>query len=139
MRKKLSEAHMGIRQTPESWKKQQEAWAKKCKTPYSFTSLNGAVYNNIHNLRAFAREHNLGPNGRMLTLLHREKIRYFKGWTKTGVSLPSYQLVSPTGDISKGMILKALCRQADVNYKMVHKYCLKKGKAYQGWMAKQLA
>jgi hypothetical protein len=136
MRKKLSEAHKGIRPTERAKANQRATWARKCKTPYSFTSPEGKVYDNVRNLREFAREHNL--NARALGLLWTGKIRYFKKWTKTGISLPSYQLVSPTKHIFTGMLLKKLCIDNNVNYKMVHKYCLGMNKPYQGWMAKQL-
>lgn len=123
--------------TKKSWEKQQLAWAKKCKTPYSFTSPDGTVYNDVRNLRAFAREHELSFG--CLRALISGKIRQHKEWIKTGNALPSYQLVSPNGSISTGTFLKNLCMNACVNYKMVHKYCIKIGKPYQGWMAKQLA
>jgi hypothetical protein len=139
MRQKLSEAHLGQRQTPEARAKQIATWEKKCKQPYSFTSPEGVVYPNVRNLRAFAREHNLGPNGRPLTQLHRGDIRYYRGWTKTGVSLPSYELRSPTGSITRGMFLKDLCRAGSINYKMIHKYCIGRSKPYRGWIAKCLA
>ena len=138
MRKKLSAAHKGLRNTPESIAKQVATWASKCKHPYSFTAPDGNVYSDVRNLRAFAREH---PelSARVLGQLHNEKIRYCNGWTKTGCKPPLYELYSPEGYYFQGMILKDLCRKNGVNYKMVHKYCLKYNKPYQGWMAKRLA
>jgi len=139
MKRKLSKSHMGQKQTPEAKAQQQTTWANKCKHPYSFTSPDGTVYNDIRNLRAFARGHNLGPNGRVLTQLHRGEIRYYKGWTKTGSKPPLYELYSPEGYYFQGMILKDLCRKNGINYKMIHKYCIKMNKPYQGWIAKRLA
>lgn len=139
MRKKLSEAHKGMRNTPESIAKQVATWASKCNHPYSFTAPDGNVYSDVRNLRAFAREHNLGPNGRPLTLLHRGTIRSFKGWAKTGVPLSSYELCSPEGTTTRGHYLKVLCRKNNINYKMIHKYCIKRDKPYLGWTAKRLA
>lgn len=134
MRKKLSIAHLGHQQTPEAKQKQIESWKKKCKTSYSFTSPDGIIYNDIRNLREFARQH---PEltARTLGLLYSEKIQYCNGWTKTGVVLPSYELTSPTGTIFRGMLLKQLCIEGRVNYKMIHKYCIKMNKPYKGWMA----
>lgn len=138
MRQKLSLAHIGQKQTPESIAKQIATWTGKCKVPYSFTSPDGKIFNDVRNLRAFARQHNLGPNGRALTLLHRGKLHCFKGWTKTGVSLIRFQLESPSGIIEQGAFLKPMCISNNINYKMIHKYCIKMGKPYRGWMAKQL-
>jgi group I intron endonuclease len=139
MRKKLSIAHLGQKQTPEAKAKQMASWEEKCKNPYSFTSPDGVVYSNVRNLRAFAREHNIGITGRELTLLHRGKIRYFKKWTKTGIPLPDYKLISPNGTETRGTFLKELCKAAGINYKMIHKYCIKNNKPYVGWMASQIA
>lgn len=134
MRKKLSIAHLGQRQTPEAKQKQIESWKKKCNTPYSFTSPDGVVYNDVRNLREFSRQH---PEIEVTSLrkLHNEKIQYCNGWSKTGVVLPSYELTSPTGLVTRGMLLKQLCVEGGVNYKMVHKYCIKMNKSYKGWMA----
>lgn len=136
MLKKLSDAHKGIKPTAEAVAKQIATWESKCKHPYSFTSPNGVVYDDVRNLRRFAREHNL--DARSLALVYNGTLRYFKGWTRTGISMPSYQLVSPDGVITQGTFLKGLCRNASINYKMVHKYCLGQSKPYRGWMAKQL-
>ena len=138
MRKKLSVAHLGQKQTPQARDKQIETWKKKCNTFYSFTSPDGTVYDNVKNLREFTRQHpELDVN--TLRLLHKEKIQYCNGWSKTGVTLPLYELISPTGISTKGMLLKKLCVDANINYKMVHKYCIKQSKHYNGWMAKKLA
>lgn len=135
MRKKLSTAHRGMRPTPDAKLKQQASWAAKCRHPYSFTSPNGIVHDNIRNLRAFAREHIL--DARSLALLHRGSIHYFKGWIKTGTSMPSYQLCDPNGLTTRGPFLKHLCSAAGINYKMIHKYCIKNKKPYLGWMAEK--
>lgn len=138
MRKKLSIAHLGQRQTPEANQKQIKSWSNKCKTLYSFTSPEGIIYNDIRNLREFSRNF---PklNARALGLLYSEKIQYFNGWSKTGVILPSYELISPEGNITTGMLLKKLCIDGEINYKMIHKYCIKMNKPYKGWMAKKLS
>lgn len=135
--KKMSRSHLGQKPTPETKAKQIASWEAKCKTPYSFVSPSGVVCKNIRNLRAFAREHQLDP--RCLALLHQEQIRHHKGWTKTGTERPLYELYSPEGYYFQGMWLKDLCRKNGINYKMIHKYCIKFGKPYRGWMAKRLS
>jgi group I intron endonuclease len=134
---KMSLSHLGQKQTAEAKTKQLLSWEKKCKTPYSFTSPEGIVYSNIRNCRKFAREHNLDSG--CLLLLHKEKIYYFKGWIKTGSIRPLYELYSPTGYYFSGMFLKSLCKRNGINYKMIHKYCIKQNKPYQGWMARKIA
>lgn len=135
--KRMSLSHIGHRPTPEARAKQQTAWANRCKTPYSFTAPDGTVYGNVRNLRAFSREH---PEltARTLGQLHSGALHYYKKWTKTGVKLPFYQLRSPIGCSFNGNFLKHLCLKAEINYKMIHKYCIKMGKPYRGWMAEQL-
>lgn len=136
MRKKLSEAHKGIRPTEEAKTKQKETWARKCKTPYSFTAPDGTLYNDVRNLREFCRKHNLDMT--CLRMLHKGDIHQHKEWTKTGTPLSSYQLVSPSGHVFTGTFLKNLCIDAGVLYKSIHRRCIRQGKPHKGWMAKQL-
>ena len=134
---KLSNSHLGQKQTPESKKKQLLSWENKCKTPYSFTSPEGKVYDNVKNLRAFGRIHGISSVG--LKKIWDGKCRYVKGWIKTGTTPPVYELYSPDGYYFQGMILKQLCVKCGINYKMIHNYCIKQNKPYQGWMAKCLS
>ena len=134
---KMSKSHIGQKQTPKAKAQQQATWAKKCKRPYSFASPDGVVYNNVKNLRAFGREH--GIDATSLRFLWSGRNRYSNGWTKTGVSLPQYELRSPNGTISRGMLLKTLCINAEVRYKSIHRRCIKQHKPHKGWMAKCLA
>lgn len=132
--RKISLANTGRKQTTEAKEKQLHTWAKKCKHPYSFTSPDNVVYNNVRNLRAFAREHNIG-SGSSLRKLHQGKLHQVKGWIKTGTKRPFYELHSPDGLCYGGIFLKSLCQKGNVNYKMIHKYCIKYGKPYKGWTA----
>lgn len=130
-REKIKQAHLGMKQSEKTKEKKSFAWDKKCKTPYSFTSPDGIVYNNVRNLRRFGRKHNL--NAGCLRLLHNKKIKYHRGWFVTDIPPVYYKLISPDGLTLEGLVLKELCRKGKVNYKMIHRYCVKKNKPYNGW------
>lgn len=133
MRAKLSKAHLGMKPTKEAIEKQKATWSSKCKRPYNFTSPEGVHFKNIKNLRQFARDNKL--NHGCLRLLDKGDIHHHKGWTKFGTSPSWYELFSPEGYYAQGMVLKELCRKFGANYKMIHSYCIKRGKKYQGWWA----
>lgn len=130
---KLKKSHLGIRPSLSTREKQSLVWDGKCQTPYSFTDPTGKIYEGVLNLRRFGREH--GLNSQTLKRMYDGKMRYYKGWTKTGIPLPMYELVSPSGNRYNGYILKKLCMDHKVNYKMIHKCCIKQKKPYKGWIA----
>lgn len=141
-KKKMSLSHIGIRRSSKSKLKQMKSWEDKCKVAYSFTSPTGIVYNNIKNLRRFAREHLLSHQ--ILRLVNKQTIGHHKGWIKTNwignkLNKPiQYVLVSPIGVETKSFILKSLCTNAGLNYKSVHKRCILMNKSYKGWTVAEM-
>ena len=130
---KLRQSHIGIRHSIETKYKQMKIWENKCKTPYSFTDPNGIVYDNVRNLRMFGRNHNL--TGQSLKRVYDGKISNHKGWIKTGNKRLVYEII----DMSSNKYyhidnLKSFCRDKEINYKVIHKYCFKLNKPYKNWM-----
>jgi group I intron endonuclease len=131
MKKVLSNAHIGQKLTEKSKQKQRETWESKCKIPYSIVSPEGVLYENIKNIRAFAKIHNLNPS--TLSAVFRKKHKQIKGWSLPTEHIKKYKLISPTGDVFEGISLKKMCESKNLYYNALHCQCIQRKRKYKGW------
>ena len=81
----------------------------------------------------FGREHNI--NGQCLKRVYDGIYPQYKGWIKTGGKRIRYTALDSQGKSYYNIVkLKPFCKEHGLNYKMIHKCCIKKHKPCYGWI-----
>lgn len=132
-KKRISEAHLGLRVSKSTNRKHAKTWCEKYGVIRHFQSPSGRKYMNVTNTRDFARRHKLCPVS--LGLLAKGVMHRHKGWTMVGSQKRIYSLIDPSGIKYKRITqLKSFCKKMKLPYKQIHKLFSGERISVGGWV-----